>query len=244
MKNQASKPSKRKSQISSISEPIAPFTAQPTTAQLANLAAVLSKSGNEPSSLLVEKALRIWESAHKLLTSPPPPPPVEPEPPSLPQPKSYPVELDTFLNFMLPAYFKSRSGDRYALFREYLKYRLRNPTPPSSPFAEKTYVEQNLFKIPFDCCNPHIVTGIYLPHRKLRFDFDGPRELPPEPTQEDVESRIALWRANPIPDDDSFKYHAYWFRDWYTTAHAAEISEKRRAAGARGHASKKRGTKK
>jgi len=63
---------------------------------------------------------------------------------------------------------------------------------------------------------------------------------PPEPTKDDVDKYVALWRGKGIPDCDSFQYHARWFRDWYQTAHAADISAKRRAAGAKGLTSAKR----
>ena len=90
-------------------------------------------------------------------------------------------------------------------------------------------------RIPFDCCNPRIVPGTF-----PQYSSHVPQPTkPPDATKDKVDQYFTLWRANPIPNCDSFVYHACGFRDWYQTAHAAEVSAKRRAAGAKGRASPK-----
>jgi hypothetical protein len=211
-----------KSKSTSLSSP------KPTTAQLASLAAALSKdTRTEGTESLARSALQIWEAAHELLTNPPPPP--APAEPAVPQPKHYPVTLDQFLRLMLPR-LTGRTGERYALFREYLRFRLRHPLPPAQKWAWDNVPDN---PIPFDSCNPRIVPGIDEP-------YSAEGSAKPEtvvPTVEDVVNRFALWQSNPIPDLQSFRYHSKAFRDWYQKHHADEVSAKRRAAGLKGHAS-------
>jgi len=212
----------------------APPSAKPTTAQLASLAAALSREKEQPE-WLVKYGLAIWESAHELLTKPQPQL-VEPGGPSEPEPKRYPVTLDEFLRLMLPRLI-GRTGEMYGVFREYLDFRLRNPSPPDQYWDDKPLSRIPPNRIPFDCCHPRIVPATE-PFPSLT--SDGKPGKPPVPTTDDVDKRFALWQSNPIPDCNSFHYHAGWFRNWYQTMHAATIREKRRAAGAKGLASEKR----
>jgi hypothetical protein len=229
------KSSKQKNTPSATSEQTAPPSAKPTTAQLASLAAALSKEGTETYCELVKQALGIWEAAHELLTNPQPP--VEPERPRLSEPKGYPVNLDEFLRLMLP-HLSGRTGEKYSLFREYLKFRLRNPSPP--PCVIRHHRHAPIEGTSFDCLNPQVLPPTEGLLSGYSADKPDKPATPPEPTKDDVDKRFALWQANPIPDRTSFHYHARYFRSWYETTHSAEIKAKRRAAGAKGNASPRR----
>lgn len=211
------------------SEQTAPSSVKPTTAQLANLAAALSKEKEEPE-WLVKYALALWEAANELLTKPQPPQ-AEPERTSEPKPKGYPVKLDEFLRLVLP-HLSGRTAVKNDLFREYLKFRLRNSSPPNGEWDDKM-PGHNIpaDRIPFDCCHPRIVPATR--DRYLAVTLNTPNNTP-EPTKDDVDKRLALWQTNPIPDPNSFYYHVHWFRSWYQTVHTADVSAKRRASGAKG----------
>jgi hypothetical protein len=198
-----------------------PAPAKPTVEQLASLAATLSKwkMGDrvEPPGSLVSRAMAIWKEAQKLL-NPPPPGQVQPVPP---QPKRYPVTRDKFLGLVLPK-LSGRTGDKYSLFREYLKFRLLNPAPPSFLWADELPGGGS--------------SGIFYDFSKPQIDriFSRPPKYPPQPTKDDVDELFANWSANSIPDSTSFRCHYRLFRVWYEIAHAAEVSAKHRAAGAKG----------
>lgn len=217
--------------MSLTSKSATPSSAKPTTEQLANLAAAISEDGTEPPESLVNRALAVWEAAHELLNKPASSSPTL-APPGPPEPKRYPVTLDQFLLLMLP-HLKGRTGERYGLFREYLRFRLRHPLPPDRIWAWDNVPDN---PIPFDSCNPRIVPGIDKPYSALT----PIKTEPPEPTADDVASRFGLWRSSGIPDPHSFLYHARAFLDWYRDRHAADIGAKRRAAGEKGRASQKR----
>ena len=233
------------------SKPIVPSRAEPTAYELAKLAVAVLQANrdrhgySEPDAL--KDALAFWLNARELLekwrTTPAsvfPEPPPAPAVPALPEPKRYPVSIDEFLRLMLPS-LSGRTGDKYGLFREYLAFRLQNPSRPDSIWADPV-PGWNIpaDRIPFDCCNPRIVPGTEKPYSV----HDIKPAKPPAPTKDDVDRYFALWRANPIPNQHSFLYHARGFRDWYQTMHAAEVSIAHRAAGAKGLASKKRKSKK
>ncbi len=226
------KHAKQKPQNSPAHHQTAPTTTPPTTAQLASLAATLAKNTTLSSKQLVNQALEIWEAARELLSRPNSTQEVS-ESRRLPTPKGYPITLDNFLNLMVPK-LKGRTGDRAALFRQYLKYRLRNPTHP--PFVRAYERHVPVKGTTFDCLNPRITPptmGVL-----MGFSAEKPDTLP-EPTKDDVDNRVASWQATPIPDAPSYYYHARYFLDWYERiyekTHQAEISKKRREAGAEGH---------
>jgi hypothetical protein len=208
--------------------PAEPPPAEPTVEQLALLAATLSNSkiGDrvEPPGSLVSRAMAIWKEAQRLLD---PPPLVQPV---LPKPRRYPVELDDFLRLVLPN-LSGRTGDKYGLFRDYLKFRLLNAIPPPSLWFDELVGSGvvSFGRNYFDFASPHIV--------KI---FSKPSKNPPEPTKEDVDKLFAIWNTNSIPDSTSFRCHFRLFRAWYGVFHTAEVSKKRSAAAVISHNSQKR----
>ena len=69
-------------------------------------------------------------------------------------PKRFPVKLDDFLRLMLP-HLSGRTAEKLGIFREYLKFRLRNPSPP--PFVIAHDKHGPMKGTPFDCLNPRTV---------------------------------------------------------------------------------------
>lgn len=196
---------------------------EPTPSELANLAVMLSQKDGwgTSSETLVKNALDFWLDARQLLAKwranpesifPKP----APQPPRAPEPKRYPVKLDEFLALMLP-HLSGRSGDKYNLFREYLRFRLRNPSPPAKTWAHGSVPPG---AVDFDCCHPRIVPKI---ENMFSYSAQGQSQKP-EPTKDDVDRYFAIWRTQGIPDRSSFHYHARYFRAWYQTKHAAETS--------------------
>lgn len=232
-----------------------PGCSEPSPYELAMLAAAVSQAStldnllfairdqgaswslpDHSPELWVKEALALWLTAHGVLEKwranptdvfPKPAPQPAPEP----EPKSYPVTLDKFLQLMLPTK-SGRTGEKYGTFREYLEYRLRNPTRPTMMWAHNGIPSG---ATPFDCLNPRIV-----PEIPDDFSYPAQPSKPPEPTKCDLDRYFALWNTKGIPDRGSFLYHARYFREWYQTTHAAVVSNKRRAAGAKGLASPKR----
>jgi hypothetical protein len=198
-------------------------SAKPTTEQLANLVAALSKNlPTETPEFLAKRALGIWEAAYQLLTNPPPPTHEVPNQHSQPEPNSYPVTLDQFLKLMLP-HFSGRTGEKFFIFRQYLAFRLRNPLPPASVWAWDQ-IPQN--PIAFDCLNPRIVPGI----TKACSSQELEKRESAEPNKDDVDRYLALWKTQPVPDATSFAYHSLAFQKWYANYHTSRISAVRRAA--------------
>jgi len=249
MKKQKSKPSEN-----------VPGCAEPTPYELATLALAISQqtalenikyvlSHGEGSyqweqstpETSAKEALAIWLTAHDVLekwrANPASVFPPEPTPtPSLSEPQRYPVTLDKFLQLMLPE-LSGRTGEKYGTFREYLAFRLRNPSPPSESW-DREHSELYAKTAPaFDCCNPRIVPAF--DHLRSYSSEKGEPAKPAEPTKDDVVRYVTLWRTKGIPDRKSFLYHERWFRDWYDRTHHADIKSKRRDAGAKGRASQK-----
>ena len=235
-------------------EPIVPNRTEPTAYELATLAARLYTAQFQPKwkyqhlsqEDALKDALAWWVNARELLDKwRANPEGVFPEPPPPPAPKAeparYPVTLDQFLLLMLP-HLKGRTADRASIFRDYLRFRLRNPSPPSQtwPWDRKGRAPD---LPPFDCCHPRIL----LAPEKSPFNYSPEafcnyvaKSQLSDPTKDDVDRYFALWQSNPIPDRNSFLYHAHGFRNWYQITHGAEVSAKHRAAGAKGLASPKR----
>jgi hypothetical protein len=215
--------------------PGVPTPAEPTIEQLANLAAALSRNENEDPVMLVRRAMDIWVSSRHLLTQPPAP--IPRSKPALPTPTRYPVTLDNFLGLMLPR-LSGRTGEKYSIFREYLRFRLSNPSFGDCLRTAAFFGSQiPTTAEPFDYCDPRID-----PVNSKPYTCDKPDQFntPTGPTKEDVDKRFTLWKTRGIPDYRSFLYHADLFLRWYQQWHHAEISERRRAAGANGLASPKR----
>jgi hypothetical protein len=212
---------------------------------LSMLAAVASQGTAKTPSEAVAYAWDLWEASKDVLQYGSPVVLLLRKPDPIEQhwkeagcfPKRFPVKLDEFLRLMLPRLI-GRTGEMHGVFRAYLDFRLRNPSPPGEYWDDKPLRRIPPNRIPFDCCHPRIVPATSEPFPSLTSDNKPGK--PPEPTKEDVEKRFALWRANPIPDRNSFYYHADHFRSWYDITHTATIREKRRTAGAKGLASEKR----
>src|ERR1051326_4910248 len=130
---------------------------EPTMYELASIAATLSwHSSSEfaPSSRdLVERALDVWAEAHKALekrrqnptnSSPPELTPT----PTMPEPRSYPVNLDSFLRIVLPN-CSGKTGHKFGLFREYLKSLLSNP-PPAPRAGSGVRYDPRIHSHPYD----------------------------------------------------------------------------------------------
>jgi hypothetical protein len=219
-----------------------PSSAEPTPYELVKLAAALkqkSSTGYHPQEFWVKEALALWLTAHGVLekwrANPAEmfPEPV-PESPPEPEPKKYPVTLNKFLQIVLPK-FSGRTGDLFGTFREYLTFRLNNPTSPNQTWAHGS-VPPNA--IQFDCLNPRIVPAIQ--DDFALYSLQSPKPAKLEPTKENVDHYFALWNAQGVPDLNSFFYHKHWFCKWYQEMHAADLKAKRRAAGAKGLGSPKR----
>lgn len=233
-----------------------PGCSEPTPYELAMLATAVSQEStldklvfairnqgtawstpDHPAEFWVKEALSLWLNAHGVLEKwrnnpadvfPKPAPEPSPEP----EPKSYPVTLDKFLRLMVP-HLTGRTGEKYGLFREYLAYRLRNPSPPNSIWA---YDSKPKNPIPFDCLNPQIVPAI---DDLASYSLQNPKPAKLEPTKENVDRYFALWNTKGIPDRNSFHYHKRWFRDWYQTKHATELSAAKAENAFKKHAKKK-----
>lgn len=243
---------------------------QPTTAEIASIAAMLAKSGDEAAASLAARALAIWEAADALLN---------PEPPKsqfvekfkeamaegIPNTPELPVPCDEFLLLMLPKSY-GRTDERYNLFREFLRYRLCNPYHAYMIFniienpEERDKVISKCLKAPgsvglafrwaaykhaviFDCLNPKIAPAIELPYSSEGSNVGEP----PKPTDDDVNWYFALWRSHPIPDYNSFQFHKRSFEEWYQQHQehdSATLSDTRRRVGAKGLQSTKRKRKK
>lgn len=221
-----------------------PASSEPTPYELARLAVAIHQQSSQfySDETLVTEALAIWLTARKMLeTWRTNPASVFPEsarqPPPEPRPRRYPVSLDEFLGFMLPRYLSERTGERYGLFREYLAFRLRNPTPPDQTFDWEHSALYAKTAPTFDCCKPRIVPALDFP---CSYSLEkGHLAKPTEPTKDDVDRYFALWRANPIPDERSFEYHKRWFGGWFQTKHAAESSTAKAKSALRRHAKEK-----
>ena len=215
---------------------------EPTPYELAKLATALSQETGADyhrPEFWIKEALSLWLTARGVLEKwranpadvfPKP----APEPPPEPEPKSYPVKLGEFLRFMLPK-FSGRTGEQFGTFREYLAFRLSNPTSPNLTWAHDC-VPPNA--IHFDCLNPRIVPAIC--DDLAMYSLQNPKPAKLEPSKDNVDRYFALWNTKGIPDPGSFLYHKSWFRDWYQAQHAADLKTKRRAAGAKGLGSPKR----
>jgi len=218
--------------------------AYPDIKTLSMLAAIVSQGTTKTPSEAVHYAWKLWEESKEVLQYGGPfvrdlrkPDPKEQHWKQTGRfPKRFPVKLDDFLRLMLP-HLSGRTAEKFGIFREYLKFRLRNPSRP--PFVKAHDRHGPMEGTTFDCLNPRVVPpteGLLLGYSAEKPDKPA---TPPEPTKDDVDKRFALWQANPIPDRDSFYYHAGCFRSWYETTHSAEISAKRRASGAKGLAKKR-----
>lgn len=215
---------------------------EPTPYELAKLAAALSQESGaayHPQEFWVKEALSLWLTTHGVLQKwranpadvfPKP----APEPPPEPEPKSYPITLNKFLQFMLPK-LSGRTGELYGTFREYLAFRLSNPTSPDQTWVHDS-VPPNA--IHFDYLNPRIVPAIR--DDLAMYSLQNPKPAKLEPSKDNVDRYFALWNTQGIPGRGSFHYHKRWFRDWYQAQHAADLKTKRRAAGAKGLGSPKR----
>jgi hypothetical protein len=206
--------------------------AKPTVAQLALLAASLPPLNDrpQPPDYLVSRAMAIWNAAHELLTKPQPPPV---ETPSILIPKAYPVTLDKFLGLVLPR-LSGRRGDKYHIFRGYLRYCLCHPDYEEGPVHISRHDP-----FLFDGSNPEPFVENY-PLTDPRTAHYSP-EHPPDDNA--VEKLFKFWRENPISNPRSFHYHASrflnWFSDCYLKEHAAEVSAAHSAAAVKSHASLK-----
>ncbi len=158
--------------------------------------------------------------------------------------------MDQFLLLMVP-YLKGRTGERASLFRDYLCFRLRNPLEPPQVWPNDSKDSAPALP-PFDCCNPRILPALEKPlgYSAEAHDSAGPiawyyvKQQPAKPTKDDVDKYFALWRSPGIPDPQSFDYHRQAFLDWYRKHHPAQVSNKRRGAGAKGRASQRDKTRK
>jgi hypothetical protein len=191
---------------------------EPSIHELVRLAVALSTRREfynlgEPKDTedLLRQALTLWHRGHKMLENWRDNPVAvipaffEEHLPSraIPTPKKYPVSLDKFLSIVLPT-LSGRSAEKYGLFREYLRFRLKNPLRPPKILSPSEVSRRGL--PPFDCCSPRIVPGV----RPL---FSS--EPVSEPTKDDVDEKFALWRREPIPDKLSYEFHFRAFRSWY-----------------------------
>src|ERR1035437_3548200 len=146
---------------------------------------------------------------------------------------------------MLPR-LKGRPGERYGIFREYLPFRLRNPSRPSMLWPNENKDAPDL--PPFDCCNPQILPAL----EKSPYSYSAEaRDTGPlctyvakpaliEPSKDDVDAYFARWQSTPIPNRDSFNYHREAFLDWFQKHHLTQVSNARRTAGTKGNAGKRK----
>ena len=174
---------------------LAVAVSQDTT--LDNIKYVLSHGGGNiqwkesSDEISVKKALALWLTAREVLekwrANPASVFPPEPAPtPVQPEPKRYPVTLDEFLKFMLP-HLSGRTGEKYGLFREYLAFRFRNPSPPNQWWADDLPgISIPAGRVPFDCLNPRIVLGTFEAY-SIEREAAKRTAKPLEPTKDDVD---------------------------------------------------------
>lgn len=177
-------------------------------------------------------ALALWLKADDLLQKwRASPATVFPEPapqsPPEPEPKKYPARMDEFLRLAVPT-LTGRTAEQGDVLRRYLRYRLRDPSPPPMVW-DTEHTPKN--PTPFDCCDPHVVTAGC-------DDLTGIAIVAPpiEPTKDDVDRYFALWNSKGIPNPKSFQYHKRYFREWYDRTHLAESSAARRENALKRHA--------
>jgi len=202
----------------------------PSVEQLANLAAAISRDGKSAPEYLAKRAMTIWKAAQDLLLTQPP---LQPEGPPLPKPRRYPVKLDEFLRIMLPR-LSGRTGEKFSVFREYVCYCLANPAYDKGP-----WYHNHLDPYLYDGSSPKPFIEDYplTNPRTSRYPTQNP------PDEDNVVKLFAFWRGNTIPDPQSFRYHLQRFGEWYKSyevQRAADLTLKRRVAGAKGRASQRR----
>jgi hypothetical protein len=200
---------------------------EPTPYELAKLAATLLSAKDSRYQLAetwVKEALALWLTAREVLekwrTSPTsvfPEPERAPEPE--PTPKTFPVTLDKFLSLMLP-HLNGKSAEKHFIFREYLAYRMRNPSPAQQTWA---YPNQPHDRQQFDCCNPEIVPLLDDLGMLHALKMELPKPL--EATQENVVKYYTLWNTQGIQYPHSFCYHRMHFREWYRKRHGNTKAE-------------------
>jgi hypothetical protein len=138
---------------------------RPDINTLAMLAAIASQGTAKTPAEAVDYAWDLWEESKEVLKYGNPAVRALRKPDPIKEhwkeqgrfPKRFPVKLDDFLRLMLPR-LSGRTDEKFGLFREYLKFRLRNPTRPPCVIAHHKHAP--IEGTSFDCLNPRVVPPI------------------------------------------------------------------------------------